>query len=258
MKNVTNSVWKGCRKGAFFIWASCALLPAQDITVQILENIKKIPHSGYSEGLDFHQGFLWHALPQKILKIDPQDGSILQEFKPATEYSESIKWAFGKIWNLSFSDNGLYGAPLSPSGLTFKKVMNVPEAHGWGIEKVNDELVVTGNFSSNLYFFNPQKKTGGRTLKTEGKDLEDLAFDGKRIWASSFTEDRGRIFSIDLQSGQITEKWELTEKENCPIIDGIAFDGKNLWITGKECPSIYQVKLPPFQRTISSKKKGSP
>jgi glutamine cyclotransferase len=258
MKNVTNSVLKGCRKGALVAGAIfCVLSPAEP-EVQVLESMRKIPHSGYSEGLDYHQDFLWHALPKKILKINPKDGSVLQEFKPATEYSESIKWAFRKIWNLSFSDNGLYSASLSLGSFKFEKMATLPEAHGWGIEQVGKELVVTGNFSSKLYFFNPKAKKWTRTLQTQAKDIEDLAFDGKRLWASSFTEDRGRIFSIDLVSGQITEKWELQEQENCPIIDGIAFDGKSLWITGKECPSIYQVKLPPLQRNVSSQKKLSP
>jgi glutamine cyclotransferase len=31
-------------------------------------------------------------------------------------------------------------------------------------------------------------------------------------------------------------------EENCPVIDGIAYDGKGLWVTGKECPSIYYLK----------------
>lgn len=258
MKNVTNSVLKRCRKGALTAGALFATLNASGTEFQVLENIKKIPHSGYSEGLDFHQGYLWHALPKKILKIDPKDGAVLQEFKPATEYSESLKWAFGKLWNLSFSDNGLYSATLSSGKLKFQKVSSLSESHGWGIEQVGSELVVTGNFSSKLYFFSPKTKKWIRTLQTQAKEIEDLAFDGKRLWASSFSEERGRVFSIDIVSGKITEKWELKEKENCPIIDGIAFDGKSLWITGKECPSIYQVKLPPFQRSVSSQKKDSP
>lgn len=241
---VTNSVWQGCRNRAVLLigvlGASCAFPKS----TQVLEVINKIPHSGYSEGLDFSEGYLWHALPKEILKINPKDGSVLERFAPATEYSESLKWVSGFLWNLSFSDDGIYQGQLKQNKLEFRKVATMPEPRGWGVEKVGSELVMTGNFSNKLYFFNPIQKKWIRTLVTEGADLEDLAWDGKQLWTSSFSSNPGTIFSINLQSGKIESYWELPQKDQCPVIDGIAFDGKTLWITGKECPSIYQVKAP--------------
>ncbi|NBX76010.1 MAG: hypothetical protein EBQ92_05605 [Proteobacteria bacterium] len=223
---------------------------------QTLEVINKIPHSGYSEGLDFYQGFLWNALPQRIVKINPTDGSLIESYAPATEYSESIKWVSGKLWNLSFKNKGLYQGQLKDKQLVFEKVGEVPEDCGWGIEKVGREIVMTGNFSNKLYFYDPEHRKWTKTLVTDGVDLEDLAWDGKRLWTSSFSTHRGTIFSVDIQTGKIQSFWELPQKEECPIIDGIAFDGKSLWITGKECSSIYQVKVPAF-RAITSKQKSS-
>lgn len=244
MANVTNSVWQGCRNGAWMAlcFFSFSSLPSR--CEQKLEIINKIPHTGYSEGLDFHAGFLWHALPKQILKIDPKDGSILEKFSPATDYSESIKWLNGKLWNLSFSDEGLYQGELTNNKLVFTKITSVPEPRGWGIEKVGNQLAVTGNFSNKIYFFEPKTKKWGKTLVTDATDLEDLAWDGSRLWSSSFSSHSGKIFYVDLKSGKMSSLYELPEKDLCPIIDGIAFDGKTLWITGKECPSIYQAKLP--------------
>jgi len=248
---VTNSVFRGCRNGAMIALVLLGLTPSV-CTGNSLELIKKIPHTGYSEGLDFHNGFLWNALPQQIVKIDPKDGSVVQRFTPASQYSESIKWASGSFWNLSFSDNGLYRGKLNAGGFSFEKITTVPESHGWGIEKVGSELVVTGNFSNKLYFFDPSIQKWTRTLETNETDLEDLAWDGKRLWTSSYTRHAGKIFSIDLKTGKSEGYWELPNADQCPVVDGIAFDGKSLWITGKECPSIYQVKLP-TQRILSSK-----
>lgn len=249
---VTNSVWQGCRKRALRYWALILAFLCSLSESQTLEVINKIPHSGYSEGLDFHQGFLWNALPQKIVKIDPKDGAVIESHLPATEYSESLKWAADRIWNLSFKTKGLYRGQMKKGQLVFEKIGEVPEDCGWGIEKVGQEFVTTGNFSNKLYFFNPENKKWTKTLITEGVDLEDLAWDGKTLWTSSFSSYRGTIFSINIKTGKIEGFWELPQKEECPIVDGIAFDGKTLWITGKECPSIYQVKIP-SPRGITSK-----
>lgn len=253
LKTVTNSVWQGCRIGAGVIALVLSGNTLAEEREQKLEIIKKIPHSGYSEGLDFHEGFLWHALPKEIVKIDPKDGQVLARFSPASEYSESIKWFNGRIWNLSFSDNGLYQGELKGTSLVFKKITTLPEPHGWGIERIGNDLVVSGNFSSYLYFFDTQKMKWGRVLKTEATEIEDLAWDGQWLWSSSFSSHSGKIFALDISSGKIQGFWALPEKDQCPVIDGIAVQGKTLWITGKDCPSIYQVKIPK-QRALSSER----
>jgi len=249
---VTNSVWRECRKRAVLVTGLLISTASVVSLGNTLELLGKIPHSGYSEGLDFYEGFLWNALPQQILKIDPQDGTIVQRYSPASDYSESIKWIAGVLWNLSFSDNGLYRGKLTKSGFQFEKGLSLSEAHGWGIEKVGSELIVTGNFSNKLYFYDLGNLKLKKTLATEGVDLEDLAWDGRRLWTSSYTTQSGKIFSINLKSGKVDEIWQLPDADQCPVIDGIAFDGNSLWITGKECPSIYRVKIP-STRSLSSK-----
>lgn len=209
-----------------------------------LELVRQIPHSGYSEGLHFHGGFLWNSNPDSIVKIDPKDGTVVEKFKPATTYSESIVWALGKLWNVSFRDNGLYAGAPSKNSVEFKKIGEVPEVHAWGIEFIQGKIVVTGDFSAKLYFLDPKNGKLVKILTTEIKDVEDLAWDGKYIWASSFSMSRGSVFRIDIQTGKTKDEFLLPVASQCPVIDGIAVEGKTLWITGKYCPSIYQLKLP--------------
>ncbi len=218
-----------------------------------LKMIRKIPHSGYSEGLDYYQGYLWNTLPKGIVKIDPKDGTVLQRFSPASEYSESVAWFLGGIWNVSFSDNGLYFGKLDGGALTFEKVGEVPEAHAWGITHDGKNLIMTGNYSDKLYFVDPKTKKVVRTLQTPIKDIEDLAWDGQGIWASSFTTFKGQIFRFDPKTGAVSPPFTLPEPELCPIIDGIAWDGKGLWVTGKECPSIWLVARPNWKEPKKEK-----
>lgn len=218
-----------------------------------LELIRAIPHSGYSEGIDFHDGFLWHTLPQEILKIDPKDGTILKRFPPASAYNESPTWFQGKLWILSYHDNGIRIGTLSGDTFSWERVGSTPEIHGWGITHDGKHIIITGDYSSKLYFLDPKTAQVARTLQTNVVDIEDLAWDGTGIWASSFTHYRGSIFRIDPKTGQANALFELPDPDQCPVIDGLAYDGKSLWVTGKHCPSIYNVKVPKV-RLLSSKK----
>ena len=49
---------------------------------------------------------------------------------------------------------------------------------------------------------------------------------------------------VDPKTGKVKRFFSLPDPEACPIIDGIAFDGKNLWVTGKHCPSIFYIAKP--------------
>lgn len=206
-----------------------------------LTSVKKIPFSGYSEGIDFHGGYLWSALPNVMRKIDPKSGEVLETFAPPTSYSESLTWWGKELWNVSYADNGIYrGQPGA-----MKRVGSTPEVHAWGIAHDGKSLILTGDHGSNkLYFINPKSLKTERILTVEVSDLEDLAWDGKGIWTSSFTAHRGKIFRVDAKSGKIQGVFDIPEPEMCPVVDGIAVEGEFLWIVGKHCPSIYKVKNP--------------
>lgn len=235
---MTKFVENRCRK--LFL----GLIFAPVLFANTLEKIRQIPHSGYSEGLDFHEGYLWNALPKEIRKIDPKDGSTVLTVKPATEYSESVSWFQGALWNVSFQDNSIHTGKVESTRIVFTKKGTVPEVHAWGMTHNGKHILITGDYSNKIYFLDPKTAKVVKTLITEGKDLEDLAWDGRWIWASSFTEHHGEIFNLHPDSGKIGKYYKLPDAEKCPVIDGIAFDGKGLWITGKECPALYYVKLP--------------
>lgn len=219
-----------------------------------LEITEKIPHTGYSEGLDFYDGFLWHALPEEILKIDPRDGRVLSRWKPASPYSESVAWVGKDLWNVSYSDNGIYRGSLTGQSLSFTRVGTVPEKHAWGIAFDGKHVIVTGNYSSVLYFLDPKSLKVDRTVRVAVKDLEDLAWDGESLWTSSFTQKRGTIFKVSAQTGEVGGFYSLPDPEDCPIVDGLAYDGSHLWLTGKHCPYLYRVKRPSTRAIVKRPK----
>ncbi|MCB0406527.1 MAG: glutaminyl-peptide cyclotransferase [Bdellovibrionales bacterium] len=227
------------------------LLGSAALPAQSLELLRRLPHSGYSEGLTYHENYLWHALPEQIVKIEPTDGRIVETYKPASKYSESVTWFQGKLWNVSFSDNGIYAGTLRGGKLEFVRVGETPEAHAWGLTHDGKHLIFTGNFSKKIYFWDPKSRKVVRELETPIKDVEDLAWDGVGIWSSSFSSHKGKIFRIDPESGKISGFFELPDPESCPVIDGIAYHQGELWVTGKHCPSIWVLRKP-TERAISS------
>jgi len=244
---VTENVLKGCRQLALVLIYVSSVLHGNT-----LELIRKIPHSGYSEGLDYHEGYLWNAFPQEIKKIDPKDGTVVAVFKPASEYSESLAWVGETLWNVSFSDNGIYTGKLDGTRMNFQKKGTVPEVHAWGLVYDGKYLIATGNYSSKLYFLDLKTLKTVKTVMTNAKDIEDLAWDGKWIWASSFTTESGKIFRIHPETGKVEGVYALPQPEECPIVDGIAYDGRGLWVTGKQCPAVYYLKKPD-DRVLTSK-----
>ncbi len=227
--------------------------PAPKLPKEKLTVLRTIPHSGYSEGLDFHGGYLWHSLPKEILKIDPKDGSIVQRFPPSSEYNESLTWLNGFLYMVSYSDNGIYKGKLQGDKFTFERVGTTPEIHAWGLTHDGKDLLLTGNYSRVIYRMDTKDFAIKSTVTADVTDVEDLAFDGKDLWSSSFTEYRGSIFKIAMKTGKIDTIYELPDPESCPVIDGIAIDGKTFWLTGKNCPSIFNVKIPTASRQITKK-----
>ena len=242
---MTKNVVKRCRQ--MFLLPICVSFFSSVLHANTLELIRKIPHSGYSEGLDYYENYLWNSFPKEIRKIDPKDGTIIQTFKPATDYSESLTWLNGVLWNVSFSNNEIYSGKLEGTHIGFKKRGIVPEVHAWGLVHDGKNLIMTGDYSNKLYFMDPKTVKVVKTLQTDAKDIEDLAWDGKWIWASSFTANKGQIFRIHPETGKVGSYYPIPEPDACPVIDGIAYDGKALWVTGKECASIYYFKIPPPQ-----------
>ena len=239
----------------FLVWHLPAVVFAQsELPKEKLSLIRTIPHSGYSEGLDFHDGFLWHSLPKEILKINPKDGSIVARFPPASEYNESLSWFEGMLYVVSYSDNGIYRGKLTNGKFEFERVGTTPELHAWGLTNDGKDFYLTGNYSRQIYRMSPKDFSIKSTTVAEISDVEDLAYDGDSLWASSFTAYRGNIFRINIKTGKIATLYELPDPEQCPVIDGIAKDGNTLWVTGKNCPAIFNVKVPPINRTLGSKK----
>lgn len=125
---------------------------------------------------------------------------------------------------------------------------------GWGL--ANDgKYIIRSDGSSNLFFHNANtfliEKTLPVTLnQAPVQNLNELEFFDGFIWANIWHDNR--ILKINPLSGQvvgvldasaIVTNLHLTDTES--VLNGIAYDAdkKAVWITGKQWPKMYLIKI---------------
>ena len=126
---------------------------------------------------------------------------------------------------------------------------------GWGLTYDGKNLIMSDG-TDHLYVLNPTTfKQTGEIQVHEGKTLienvNSLDYINGEIYANIWF--KNIIIIINPQTGQVTAEINLTglpDENNSNInavLNGIAYDQQNnrLFITGKDWPSIYQIKLIP-------------
>lgn len=125
---------------------------------------------------------------------------------------------------------------------------------GWGLTYWNNALLMSNGSDELLKIalggFNV---IGSIKVTDEGRPvtmLNELEVVGNTLYANIWQT--SLIAVIDLPSGKVLRYLDLTSKakslkrqnRDMDVLNGIAYDGKNLWITGKFWPQIYKIKLP--------------
>lgn len=124
---------------------------------------------------------------------------------------------------------------------------------GWGITRFQNALLLS-NGSDTLYFVAPGEKNVFRTLAVRDGErpvsfLNELEMANGILYANVWQSDS--IAAIDPRSGEVLLWYDFSalarsiRKENASaeVLNGIAFDGKFFWITGKFWPKMYKVRL---------------
>lgn len=235
-----------------------ALSPPTTPPVCGYEVVRDYPHDprSFTQGLFFHDGHLFESTGQlgqsRVARIDLKTGRVLAEARlPADQFGEgSVRWkdqiisvtwqnGVGHRWRLK---------DLKPLG-RFRY-----QGEGWGLALLDGQLVWSDG-SATLRFFDPATMTEQRrvTVTYAGRPLAMLneleAIDGE-IWANIWMSDV--IARIDPVSGKVTRivnlaglKTQAGAHGTDSVLNGIAWDahGKRVFVTGKNWPKLYEIKL---------------
>lgn len=166
-------------------------------------------------------------------------------------FAEGLTLFNNKLYLLTWQEGTVF--VYDRASFTLLKQMTY-SGEGWGLTHTDDALIRSDG-SHRLYFHDPEDFIITKTVKVleQGRPvnkLNELEFINGFIWSNVWHEDR--LVQIDPDSGTVVGSLDLSalvahvdvaSRES--VLNGIAYDAEQdvLWITGKNWPSMYKIKL---------------
>ena len=180
------------------------------------------------------------------------DGKILDSARLAPRYFGEGSIAVGDdIFYLTWKSHKAFIYNRKP--IKYKGEFRIP-TEGWGLTYWQNALLMSNGSEELLqialggfYVTNVIRVTdNGKPVK----NLNELEIVGNTLYANIWQS--GKIAVIDLPSGKVIKyldlNWKVKEvyrnHPNIDVLNGIAYDGKYLWVTGKYWPQIYKIVVP--------------
>lgn len=241
--------------GTYLAQALNNRVPA-DVPRYTYEVVGTFPHdpTAFTQGLFLEDGVVWESTGKEgkstIRKYDLATGNMIKSVSlPDNEFGEGATLVGDKIYQLTWK-NGLchvYDRELN-------KIRDFEyDGQGWGLTYDGTDLIMSDG-SSRIYFIDPETFEDKRVITVRSgrkriSQLNELEYSGKKIYANRWNSDS--IYEIDPNNGKVVGiinlagLWPNRERPSEGIMNGIAVDSKSkqVIVTGKYCPQIYQIKL---------------
>jgi len=166
-------------------------------------------------------------------------------------FAEGLTLFDNKLYLLTWQEGTVF--VYDRADFTLLKQMTY-SGEGWGLAHTDDALIRSDG-SHRLYFHAPEDFAITKTIHVleQGRPvqkLNELEFINGFIWANVWHEDR--LVQIDADNGTVVGSLDLSAlvarvdvASSESVLNGIAYDATQdaLWITGKNWPSMYKIKL---------------
>jgi glutaminyl-peptide cyclotransferase len=246
------------------------LLAAKAPEILTFKVEKVFPHdtSSYTEGLEFHDGFLYESDggylnpppneevtgQSSLRKVDLNTGKVVKErlVDPAV-FAEGITVVGDKIIQLTYREKK--GYVYDKNTFKLQKIFSYTAGkEGWGLCFDGEKIYNTDSTNGILILDKNDYHQTGVIYVYDDKEQIDMVneleyIDGK-LYANVYTTDD--ILVIDPKTGAVLQKIDMSslypkEKRNAnaDVLNGIAWDakGKRLFVTGKKWDKLFQVKF---------------
>jgi len=217
------------------------------------------PHdtNAFTEGLVYSNGFLFESTglngESSLRRVDLTTGNILQEITlPSQYFGEGITIVNNTIIQLTWQSQ--IGFVYDKTTFALLRNFTYP-TEGWGLTFDGKHLIMSDG-TDNLYFLDPTTfhRTGQIQVhdgNTSIVNINELEYINGDVYANIWLTNKIAIINPD--TGQVKAWIDLTglpaENNSNPnaVLNGIAYDQQNnrLFITGKDWPNLYQIKLIP-------------
>jgi len=220
------------------------------------EVVNQYPHDAdnFTEGFENHGDVIYESVglegKSKLMKYTLGSRTpLLQITQPSNIFSEGITVFGDKIYQLTYRSKIGFVYDMN---MKLIKQFDYPEeiAEGWGMTNDGKNLIVSDG-TKTVYFLDPENPS--KVLRTiaiasdkEGYDqINELEYHDGSLYANVWQ--KPIILQINPANGEVTGIIDLTNitKQNTTgnddVLNGIAFKGENMLITGKNWSKIYEI-----------------
>ncbi len=221
--------------------------------------INKFPHdeNAFTQGLFFHNGFLYESTGQKGLsslrKVEIETGKVLKKIDLDPDiFAEGCALVGNKIYQISWLNKKCFVYDLNSFNLikTFSY-----EGEGWGLTYTGTELIMSDG-TNMLRFIEPESFQTTKLLPVVDDNfnpvhyINELEYINGEIWANIWQSDN--IIRIDPETGKIKGiidcsllRTQISYNANTDVLNGIAYDSaqKRIFVTGKNWNLLFEVEL---------------
>lgn len=186
----------------------------------------------------------------KVLKYDLVSGNKYSEKSlPHNIFGEGATVLGEKIYQLTWTSE--ICLVYDRNDLTLIDTL-VYTGEGWGLTDNGTELIMS-NGSDIISYRNPDDMSVIRSISVKDSSgysinkLNELEYAEGWIYANIWGSDL--IIAVDPDTGTVKKKYDMSgllnysESQTADVLNGIAWDGSNFFITGKYWPKIFEIEL---------------
>lgn len=233
-----------------------AKTPEKNITYEI---VKEYPHNpaNFVQGFQLEGNIIYESDGQhgssQILKYNLGDTTPIASTKQAdTVFSEGATIIGDKVYQLTWQNK--VGYIYDKASLKLLSEFPYPNAigEGWGLTYDGENLILSDG-TKTLYFLNPadpskivkQVSVAGNAQVYD--QLNELEYHNGFVYANVWQ--KPIILKINPKNGEVVGKFDFTTiaknhtKGADDVLNGIAFKGDNMIITGKNWDKMYEVAI---------------
>ncbi len=170
---------------------------------------------------------------------------------PDRFFAEGLTLHNNKLYLITWQENTVF--VYNAADFSFQKNLSYT-GQGWGL--ANDgKYIIRSDGTQHLFFHNAESFAVEKNLEVKYKqepilNLNELEYAEGFIWANIWHDNR--ILKINPANGDVVGVLDFAEiaknlkvKDAESVLNGIAYDGdkKAFWITGKQWPKMYLVKI---------------
>ena len=226
--------------------------------------VKEYPHdpANFLQGFQLEGNTVYESEGQygssRLIKYTLGDTKPLAETRQADQYfSEGSTIVGDKIYQLTWREKK--GFIYDKNSLKLLSEFDYPNliGEGWGLTYDGKYLLLSDG-TKNIYFLDPAKPSevvkdiSVASDKEVYDSLNELEFHNGFLYANVWQ--KPIVLKINPKTGEVVGKFDFTAfanenktgtaEDNDNVLNGIAFKGNNMLVTGKRWSKIYEVSIP--------------